>query len=49
MSEKQLATALRLSFQERQFIQTRLYTELLSWQSANGFDLLKTDLGEANA
>jgi hypothetical protein len=49
ISRESYCVALRESFQLNHFKKTRLYTELLSWQNANGFDLLKTDLGEANA
>jgi hypothetical protein len=48
VSREGYCVALRESFQLNHFIQTQLYTDLLSWQNTNGFDLLTTDPGAAN-
>jgi hypothetical protein len=40
INEKQLGTALRLSFHQGQFIKTDLYQELLSWQNRHGIAVL---------
>jgi hypothetical protein len=40
INEKQLATALRLSFHQGLFIRTALYRELLAWQTDHGIVIL---------
>jgi hypothetical protein len=40
INSKQLATALRLSFHQEQFIRTALYRKLLAWQTRQGIAVL---------
>jgi hypothetical protein len=40
INSKQVATALRLSFQREQFIRTALYRELLAWQTEHNVTIL---------
>jgi hypothetical protein len=48
INTKSFSSALRLSFQFYHFMQTQLYANLLSWQNAHGFDILKTNHGASN-
>lgn len=48
INAKSLSSALRLSFQLNHFMRTRLYSNLLEWQQANHFGLLKTEPGASN-
>jgi hypothetical protein len=48
ISRKNYCDVLRECFQLNHFMQTRLYGNLLSWQRASGFDMLKADPGAAN-
>jgi hypothetical protein len=48
ISREAYCDVLRELFQLVHFKQTRLYDKLLSWQKANGFDLLKTGSGDVN-
>jgi hypothetical protein len=48
VSPEDYCNVLRESFQLTHFMQTKLYANILAWQQANHFDLLKTDYGVAN-
>jgi hypothetical protein len=48
ISQEDCSNVLRECFQLNHFKQTRLYGDLLSWQRASGFDILKTEPGAAN-
>jgi hypothetical protein len=47
INEKQLTTAIRLSFHQGQFIRTILYRELLAWQTDHGIIILHSLYEEA--
>ena len=49
INSKQTATALRLSFQQKQFIRTALYQELLAWQTDYDIAILYSFCEETNA
>jgi hypothetical protein len=49
INSKQAATALRLSFQQKQFIRTALYQELLAWQTDHGIAILYSFCEETDA
>jgi hypothetical protein len=48
INKRPFFSVLRLCFHLNHFKQTRLYDNLLSWQRASGFDILKTAPGAAN-
>jgi hypothetical protein len=48
ISREKYRDSLYASFRLDHFIQTKLYKEILAWQTANGFDILKTMNEDAN-